>query len=473
MVDDPNNPDDNNQGSSGAEEPPAPYTPGVDASPSEPPMEADPYAPFDGSAEDDSEVLQTTRGSSVAINPGKTILIGIVFLVLCVYGLIMVFGEEDKPKSGPPVGSTPLNPSRGSPVAPPSAVPNSINPALPPVVSMPAPVAPPPPPPPPPPPDPEPESAPPKPEAKSGGGVPPPPPPPSVPKAKTVRAPLKSFRSDEERNKRLRANMMVAGGGGAAAQRQETQRVESQNASTALASRDPNLQYFDNVVRVTHAPKAAATRVSRMHTTIVQGKIIDAVLETAINTDLPGLIRAIVSRDVYAEATKNVLIPKGSRLIGRYNTSVFRGQRRVMIVWTRIVRPDGVDIAIGSPATDAMGRAGVEGIVDNKYMETFSTAILTSILSIGLAYGSDELIDDSGTTTRNTDGSTTTSGSTGSQAAADAVGNIGSVARSVVDNHLDLRPTITIDQGTRINVFVNKDLAFGDQLSTTRIGVFE
>lgn len=195
--------------------------------------------------------------------------------------------------------------------------------------------------------------------------------------------------------------------------------------------------------------------------TIAQGKIINAVLETAINTQLPGTLRAIVSRDTYAETGRTVLIPKGSRLIGTYNTGILQGQDRVMIVWTRLIRPDGVDIMIGSPAIDGLGRAGVEGMVNNRYMEIFSAAILTTALTLGAAVGTEAILpSDNTTTTNNTDGSTTTTASPAQQAAGDAVGNLTDISKSVVNRLIDIRPTITIDQGTRINVFVNRDLTF-------------
>ncbi len=193
--------------------------------------------------------------------------------------------------------------------------------------------------------------------------------------------------------------------------------------------------------------------------TIAQGKIIHAVLETAINTDLPGTLRAIVSRDTYAETGREVMIPKGSRLIGTYSTGVLRGQKRVMVVWTRLIRPDGLDIDIGSPGTDALGRGGVPGLVDNKYAEIFSAAILTSVIAIGIAAGTDAIIDNPSTTTTG-GGSSTTTGSAGATAASGAVATLGSVSEDVVNTMLDLRPTITVDQGTLVNVFVNKDLTF-------------
>ncbi len=234
---------------------------------------------------------------------------------------------------------------------------------------------------------------------------------------------------------------------------------EQSAAKSALDQNDPNQAFTNNVLKATVAEKATATRLSNLSMTIAQGKIVNAVLETAINTDLPGILRAIISRDVYAEAGRTVMIPKGSRLIGTYNTSVARGQRRVMIIWTRVIRPDGMDIMIGSPAVDALGRAGIRGNVDNKYAELFSTAILTSIITIGVAAAAESVTDD-GTTTNNTDGSSSQSGGAGLAAGTEAVRNIGDISKTVVRGVIDQRPTITVDQGARINIFVNKDLTF-------------
>lgn len=238
-------------------------------------------------------------------------------------------------------------------------------------------------------------------------------------------------------------------------------------ARNALNANDPNQAFSSNLINATKAEKVSATRLNNLSMTIAQGKIIDGVLETAINTDLPGPIRAIVARDVYAEAGREVLIPKGSRMIGAYNTAVSRGQRRVFIIWTRIIRPDGLDIMIASPAIDGLGRAGVRGLVDNKYTEMFSTAILTSIISIGVAAGA-EAVTEEGTTTSNTDGSSTQSGGAGIAAGAEAVRNVGDVSEQIIGRVLDLRPTITIDQGTRVNVFVNKDLSFPNSALDSR-----
>ena len=249
--------------------------------------------------------------------------------------------------------------------------------------------------------------------------------------------------------------MLVINGGGDTGPTAE----ERSNATGALNKGDANRAFAANVLAASNASKTVATRLNSLNYTIVQGKIIDAVLESAINTDLPGLIRGIVSRDVFAESGREILIPKGSRLIGTYNTGINRGQVRVLVIWTRLIRPDGIDIDIGSNAVDALGRAGVLGIADNKYSEIFSAAILTSVLDIGLAVTLDKVSNQNNTTTTNANGTTST-GSAAAPAGASAISNIGSVSKDVVNSLLDLRPTITVDQGTKINIFVSKDLSF-------------
>ncbi|MGQ4828530.1 TrbI/VirB10 family protein, partial [Enterococcus faecalis] len=79
------------------------------------------------------------------------------------------------------------------------------------------------------------------------------------------------------------------------------------------------------------------------------------------NSDLPGFVRAVVSRDVTGFDGNRVLIPAGSRLIGQYRSGLAAGQSRAFVIWTRMIRPDGVSVALGSPVTDTLGRAGLGG----------------------------------------------------------------------------------------------------------------
>src|SRR5439155_13010969 len=127
----------------------------------------------------------------------------------------------------------------------------------------------------------------------------------------------------------------------------------------------------------------AAVRSSKLADpaiTVVQGTLIPAVLETAIDTDVPGYVRAVVSQDVRSFDGSRVLIPRSSRLIGEYKAAAQAGQRRAFLMWTRLVLPDGVSIALASPAADFSGQAGISGQVNSHFFSRFGSAILLSIL---------------------------------------------------------------------------------------------
>jgi type IV secretion system protein VirB10 len=195
--------------------------------------------------------------------------------------------------------------------------------------------------------------------------------------------------------------------------------------------------------------------------TISQGKLLTAVIETAINTEIPGLVRAIVSRDVYGEAGNEVLIPRGSRLFGSYSSEIARGQGRVQIGWTRLIRPDGVDLAISSVASDQFGRAGIQGQVNNKYGSTITNSLLTSLLTVGSVATAEKLLGGGKTTTTTTNpslGSVTTTGQASNQAIYDVSRTIVDSMRKVITGNLDTSPVITVPQGTRITVIVNADM---------------
>lgn len=169
-----------------------------------------------------------------------------------------------------------------------------------------------------------------------------------------------------------------------------------------------------------------------------QGTIIPGVLETAINSDLPGFTRAVVSRDVLSFDGKAVLIPRGSRLIGQYKSAVALGQSRAFIIWTRVIRPDGVSILIGSPGTDALGRGGLEGDVDRHFFRRFSGSILLSVLNAAVsAVGQ----------------TPSTQISIGSPAAASGL------ASSALQGEA-IPPTIKVSQGEAIRIFLARDLDF-------------
>ncbi|MCE3005374.1 MAG: TrbI/VirB10 family protein [Rickettsiales bacterium] len=236
----------------------------------------------------------------------------------------------------------------------------------------------------------------------------------------------------------------------------------------ANADGDPNSQFSARVAN-SEAEKSVATRIGDLRRIIAQGRLISATMESVVNTDLPAPIRAIVSRDVYGEAGTIPLIPAGSRLIGSYNTELTGGQTRVFIVWTRVLRPDGIDVKIDSPLVDQIGQAGIGGIVDNKFQFIFSRAVMASVVSIAFALGSDEINpNDSGTSTTTSTTGTTQDGNAASLATVNALNRLGALTESFLQRFLDIGPTIIVDQGTPVNVFVNRDLIFPAELVGTQ-----
>lgn len=184
---------------------------------------------------------------------------------------------------------------------------------------------------------------------------------------------------------------------------------------------------------------ARATTIRNRTTVMPVGTLIPAVLETPIDTARPGLVRAVVSQDARGFDGQRVLIPRGSRLIGEYQSDVRSGQNRVLVTWARLIRPDGVAIALGSPAADRLGGAGVPGRVNTFFLQRFAGAVLQSALTVGVNLAS-----------RPGDGSVIVGVPTGQ------INN--AIGQGLIPN--DLRPKITVRQGAALNVFVARDLDF-------------
>lgn len=240
------------------------------------------------------------------------------------------------------------------------------------------------------------------------------------------------------------------------------------NGNAVSNSTSLGVGYENNIVNLNQDPidKLERSKVDvkttyvgdRVHA-ITQGKLLTAVLETSINTEIPGSVRAIVSRDVYGESGNEVLIPKGSRLYGAYSSQISRGQGRVNIGWSRLIRPDGVDMAITFNASDQFGRSGIEGDVNNKYGSVIANSLLTSVLAVGGVIAAQKAIGNSANTTSTTTaGVTTTTGNASAQAVADVSKTIVDTVGTIIGNTLDLQPIIRVPQGTKITVIVNADM---------------
>lgn len=179
------------------------------------------------------------------------------------------------------------------------------------------------------------------------------------------------------------------------------------------------------------------------------GTIIPAALETPVNSDLPGQVKARVTRDVYDTVTGDyLLIPQGAVLIGKYNSDVSFGQSRLQLVWQRLIMPNGDSINLaGMGATDAMGRAGVSDEVDYHVKRLGGAILLSTVIAAGANYarGNAQYGYGGQVPTRNVIGDTI----------AQQASQIG---QKIVQKQLNVQPTIRIRAGHPVRVFVSRDI---------------
>ena len=175
---------------------------------------------------------------------------------------------------------------------------------------------------------------------------------------------------------------------------------------------------------------------------LMAGSLIPASLITGINSDLPGTVIAQVTQNVYDTVRgQHLLIPQGSRLIGRYQSAVSFGQDRALVVWDRILMRDGSSITISEPGSDVSGYAGLKDRTDHHWDKVFAAAGLATLLGIGAELGPGDGGDIERAIRR---GTTDTINETGQRA---------------VDRSLSVQPSIIIRAGWPVRVIVTKDLA--------------
>ncbi len=286
-------------------------------------------------------------------------------------------------------------------------------------------------------------------------------------------------REQEEKAKweRLRSEQIVLDGSGRETRSDAEKSVMIANDGQLVpvpgAETDANKAFLAQSEKQT-AGIVKATRFDRTDALVAQGTMIRGFLETAINTDLPGMVRAVVREDVRSLDGSRILIPKGSRLVGEYKSGLARGQKRVFIVWSRVIRSDGLSAEIASPGADRLGRAGLTGEVDTHFWERFGSAIMLSVIGGAAEYVS-TLGQNTSSTTANTistvdpvTGAVTTITTQPSQtetaarqiAAEKSSAILQDIAAEAFKDSKNIPPTIYVPQGESIIVFLRRDLDF-------------
>ncbi|MBZ7925759.1 type IV secretion system protein VirB10 [Ensifer adhaerens] len=200
-------------------------------------------------------------------------------------------------------------------------------------------------------------------------------------------------------------------------------------------------QRFNELLRPTGLEGSRAGTLGNRNFIVTMGTSIPCILETALASDQPGFTSCVIARDVLSDNGRVVLMEKGTQVLGEYRGGLQRGQKRLFVLWNRAKTPNGVIVTLASPATDALGRAGVDGYVDTHWWERFGSALLLSIVGDAARYASSRLQDS------DLDAENTTSA--GQQAAAIAV-----------EQSINIPPTLNKHQGELVSIFVARDLDF-------------
>ncbi len=199
---------------------------------------------------------------------------------------------------------------------------------------------------------------------------------------------------------------------------------------------------FDGLFKPTVLEGARAGVIQNPDFVIAQGTSIPCVLETAMQSDQPGLVTCVLTHDVLGLTGRVVLLEKGTQVTGQYKGGLKQGQKRLFVLWTRARTPKHVIVTLASPGTDGLGRAGFGGDIDNHWWERFGSALLLSIVSDATSMGAQAIRDQYGVSANNT-------ARAPNQAAAIAVEQGGAI-----------QPTLRKNQGEMVAIMLARDLDF-------------
>lgn len=177
---------------------------------------------------------------------------------------------------------------------------------------------------------------------------------------------------------------------------------------------------------------------------IAKGAFLDCALDTRIDSTVPGMTSCTLTRPVYSDNSKVLLLEAGSQLTGQYQGGLKQGQARIFVLWTRVKTPKGVVVNLDSPGTDALGASGLDGYVDTHFWERFGGAIMMSLIGDASDYMVAKQQQNGATYLGNTQNTTE------------------NMATEALKSSINIPPTLRKNQGDHINIFLARDLDFGD-----------
>lgn len=237
-------------------------------------------------------------------------------------------------------------------------------------------------------------------------------------------------------DQKLQAPMM-----GAAANRSAAH-SPAQPAAPATGDGASDGGRLGELMRPMHLAAGTASRLRSRSFTLAKGTFINCIMETAVDTSVPGMTSCRIPEDVFSMDGRTLLIEAGSRALGEYRGGVARGMNRIFMLWSSIITPEGVEIRLDSPAADSLGRTGLTGDVDHHWWARFGNALLFSII--------DDAFQFAMTQASSSDHAINNYDSTDS--------GMSRFLSDVIRETGQIPPTITMNQGMRVGIFVARHI---------------
>lgn len=184
--------------------------------------------------------------------------------------------------------------------------------------------------------------------------------------------------------------------------------------------------------------RRSARAIGNRNYLITAGTHIPCVLQSAMDSSVPGFTSCIIPRDVYSENGRVVLLEKGTKVLGEYQGGLNRGQYRLFVLWSRAITPRGISIDLASPASDDLGRAGLAGGVETFFWERFGTALLFSLVEDAAVIAGDQLGNQGNNVTRVPS----------------------DTASTILQDSQQIKPVLRKNQGEDVGIFVAQDFDF-------------
>lgn len=203
---------------------------------------------------------------------------------------------------------------------------------------------------------------------------------------------------------------------------------------------------LDNLLTATQTEAARAEMMPDRNFLLAKGTFIDCILETKLDTTVPGMTACVIPQNVYSANGKVLLIEKGSRAVGEYKSAVENGLNRIFVLWTQIQTPKGVRVNLDSPSTDALGGAGMSGEVDYHWWARFGNALLFSLVQDGFDFAMTKQSENNG----------------GVNYYQNSEDGMNEIIKEAMRQSGNIPPTLTKNQGERIGIFTARDIDFSN-----------